>query len=113
MNSNRHNRRHKTNMERIYDCVTASAKIVGANMRKDPITARTEDTHRVSWRVGQNLSPVQEFNLERYESDKHSVWIDTHTRKTSGTPLSKWTDDEKETIRKFLEAIDDVGTLAY
>ncbi len=113
MNGNRHNRNHKTNMERIYDCMVASAKIVGANLRKDPMTARAEDTHRVSWRVGHDLPPLQEFDLDRYKSDKHSVWIDTHTRKTCGSPLSKWSDDEKETIRKFLEAIDDVGTLAY
>tara|TARA_Y100000034_G_scaffold134806_1_gene204353 strand:+ start:1294 stop:1635 length:342 start_codon:yes stop_codon:yes gene_type:complete len=113
MNENRHNRRHKTNMERIYDCMVASAKIVGANLRKDPLTARTEDTHRVSWRVGHDLPPLQEFDLDRYKSDKHSVWIDMHTRKTSGMPLSKWSEEEKETIRKFLEAIDDVGTLAY
>lgn len=113
MNGNRHNRNHKTNMERIYDCMAASAKIVGANLRKDPMTARIEDTHRVSWRVGHDLPPLQEFDLDRYKSDKHSVWIDTHTRKTCGSPLSKWSDDEKETIRKFLEAIDDVGTLAY
>jgi hypothetical protein len=113
MNENRHNRNHKTNMERIYDCMVVSAKIVGANLRKDPMIARAEDTHRVSWRVGHDLPPLQEFDLDRYKSDKHSVWIDTHTRKTCGSPLSKWSDDEKETIRKFLEAIDDVGTLAY
>jgi len=113
MNGNRHNRNHKTNMERIYDCMAASAKIVGANLRKDPLTARIEDTHRVSWRVGHDLPPLQEFDFERYESDKISVWVDTHTRKTSGTPLSKWSSAEKDTIRKFLEAIDDVGTLAY
>ncbi len=113
MNSNRHNRNHKTNMERVYDCMVASAKIVGANLRKDPMIARSEDTHRVSWRVGHDLPLLQEFDLARYESDKHGVWIDTHTRKTTGVPLSKWSADEKDTIRKFLEAIDDVGTLAY
>ena len=113
VNFNNHNRKHKTNMERTWESLVASADIVGANLRKNPEDARTQDQCRAEWRIKNGLYPISEYPTERYRSGKMQEWINIHTRKTSGTALKNWSQEEKEVIKKFIEAIDDVGTLAF
>jgi len=117
-----HNSKMKTNMERMHDNFAAAARMVGANLRKPPAMAREEDAARVSWRLNrknkngerQPLPPVKEFDKHRYEPGAGmEQFVETHTRKVTGKPLSQWTVAEKTTIRKFLESLDDIGTLAW
>ena len=114
--TNIHNSRMKTNMERMYDNFVASAQMVGARLRKSPELARQEDASRVDWRVNRKnpLPAVKSFDSERYQPGAGmEQFVETHTRKVTGTPLSQWSETEKETIRKFLESLDDVGTRAW
>ncbi len=108
MNLNNHNSKMKLNMERLQECITESAKIVGAKLRKDPDAAREQDSYRVKWRLDKGHPAIK-----GHKPPSDGAWVDVHTRKTTGVPLSKWTDDEKKVVKKFLEAIDDVGTFAW
>ena len=111
-----HNSKMKTNMERMHDSFSAAARMVGANLRKAPAAAREEDVARVSWRLNreQPLPPIKAFDKLRYEPGAGmEQFVETHTRKVTGKPLSQWTAAEKTTIRKFIESLDDIGTRAW
>ena len=111
-----HNTKMKTNMERMLDSIVTSARMVGANLRKSPQQSRNEDAARVNWRINYKSPqpPVKSFDTRRFQPGAGmEQFVETHTRKMTGVPLSKWSPAEKETIRRFLESLDDIGTRAW
>ncbi len=99
----RHNRNHLTNMERLWTVFHVAAESLGATTRVTAEAGRDADLDRMSWRLRKGLPLVKE-GVPREE------WLDTYTRKMSGVPFSKWSDSDKDAVRRFIEACDAHGT---
>ena len=99
----RHNGNHLTNMERLHTVWHVAAKTVGAKTRSTLNEARSADLDRMSWRLRKGKALVKE-GVPREE------WLDQYSRKVTGTAMSKWTAEELDTIRRFIESVEAHGT---
>tara|TARA_R100000152_G_C6554853_1_gene27971 strand:- start:175 stop:456 length:282 start_codon:yes stop_codon:yes gene_type:complete len=90
-------------MERLYTVWHVAAKTVGARTRSTLKQAREADLDRMSWRLRKGKSLIKE-GVPRKE------WLDQYSRKVTGTPISEWSPEELDTIRRFIESVEAHGT---
>jgi hypothetical protein len=99
----RHNGNHLTNMERLHTVWHVAANAVGARTRSSLKQAREADLDRMGWRLRKGKALIKE-GIPREE------WLDQYSKKVTGTPMSKWTIAELDTIRRFIETVEAHGT---
>ena len=102
----RHNGNHLTNMERLHTVWHVAANAVGARTRSSLKQAREADLDRMGWRLRKGKALIKE-GIPREE------WLDQYSKKVTGTPMSKWTIAELDTIRRFIETVEAHGTKGW
>ena len=104
--SNHHNSNHYTNMERMWSVFHVVAGALGVEPRVGDAEGRDADLSRMAWRL-QNGKPLVKESNNSYDRQQ---WLDTYTRKTSGVPFSKWSETDRDAVRRFVEALSAYGT---
>jgi hypothetical protein len=90
-------------MERLHTVWHVAANAVGARTRSSLKQAREADLDRMGWRLRKGKALIKE-GIPREE------WLDQYSKKVTGTPMSKWTIAELDTIRRFIETVEAHGT---
>ena len=106
MGRRNHNSNHLTNMERLWSVFHVAAGAVGVTPRLSVKEGISADLDRMAWRL-QNGKPLVKEANDRYDREQ---WLDTYTRKSSGVPFSKWSAQDRDAVKRFVEALNEYGT---